>query len=33
VIRAERPELEKLYLVLAEATARVAGRDPQEVPA
>jgi predicted short-subunit dehydrogenase-like oxidoreductase (DUF2520 family) len=27
VIRAERPELEELYLVLAEATARVAGRD------
>jgi predicted short-subunit dehydrogenase-like oxidoreductase (DUF2520 family) len=33
VIRAERPELEDLYLVLAEATARLAGRDPQEVPA
>lgn len=33
VIRAERPELEELYLVLAEATARVAGRDPAEVPA
>jgi predicted short-subunit dehydrogenase-like oxidoreductase (DUF2520 family) len=33
VIRAERPELEELYVVLAEATARVAGRDPQEVPA
>jgi predicted short-subunit dehydrogenase-like oxidoreductase (DUF2520 family) len=33
VIRAERPELEELYLVLAEATARVAGRDPEEVPA
>lgn len=32
VIRAERPELEELYLVLAEATARVAGRDPSEVP-
>lgn len=32
-IRAERPELEELYLVLAEATARLAGRDPQEVPA
>ncbi len=25
VIRAERPELEELYLVLAEATARIAG--------
>jgi predicted short-subunit dehydrogenase-like oxidoreductase (DUF2520 family) len=33
VIRAERPELEELYVVLATATARVAGRDPQEVPA
>jgi len=33
VIRAERPELEELYLVLAAATARVAGRDPQEIPA
>jgi predicted short-subunit dehydrogenase-like oxidoreductase (DUF2520 family) len=33
VIRAERPELEELYLVLASATARVAGRDPAEVPA
>jgi predicted short-subunit dehydrogenase-like oxidoreductase (DUF2520 family) len=33
VIRAERPELEELYLVLAEATVRVAGRDPDEVPA
>ena len=33
VIRAERPELEGLYLALAEATARVAGRDPREVPA
>jgi predicted short-subunit dehydrogenase-like oxidoreductase (DUF2520 family) len=33
VIRAERPELEELYVVLAEATARIAGRDPQEVPA
>jgi predicted short-subunit dehydrogenase-like oxidoreductase (DUF2520 family) len=33
VIRAERPELEELYLVLAAATARVAGRDPAEVPA
>jgi predicted short-subunit dehydrogenase-like oxidoreductase (DUF2520 family) len=32
VIRAERPELEELYLALAEATARVAGRDPAEVP-
>jgi predicted short-subunit dehydrogenase-like oxidoreductase (DUF2520 family) len=32
VIRAERPELEELYLVLAAATARIAGRDPQEVP-
>jgi predicted short-subunit dehydrogenase-like oxidoreductase (DUF2520 family) len=27
VIRAERPELEELYLVLAEETARVAGRE------
>lgn len=27
VIRAERPELEELYVVLAEATARVAGRE------
>jgi predicted short-subunit dehydrogenase-like oxidoreductase (DUF2520 family) len=26
-IRAERPELEELYLVLAEATARIAGRE------
>ena len=33
VIRAERPELEELYLVLAAATARIAGRNPQEVPA
>jgi predicted short-subunit dehydrogenase-like oxidoreductase (DUF2520 family) len=33
VIRAERPELEELYVVLAEATARIAGRDPHEVPA
>ena len=33
VIRAERPELEELYLVLAAATARIAGRDPTEVPA
>jgi predicted short-subunit dehydrogenase-like oxidoreductase (DUF2520 family) len=33
VIRAERPELEELYLVLAAETARVAGHDPQEVPA
>jgi predicted short-subunit dehydrogenase-like oxidoreductase (DUF2520 family) len=33
VIRAERPELEELYLVLAAETARVAGRDPNEVPA
>lgn len=32
-IRAGRPELEELYLVLAAATARVAGRDPAEVPA
>jgi predicted short-subunit dehydrogenase-like oxidoreductase (DUF2520 family) len=32
VIRAERPELEELYVVLAEATARIAGRDPKEVP-
>jgi predicted short-subunit dehydrogenase-like oxidoreductase (DUF2520 family) len=27
VIRAEKPELEDLYLVLAEATARIAGRE------
>jgi predicted short-subunit dehydrogenase-like oxidoreductase (DUF2520 family) len=27
VIRAERPELEELYLVLAEATAEIAGRE------
>jgi predicted short-subunit dehydrogenase-like oxidoreductase (DUF2520 family) len=33
VIRAERPELEELYVVLAAATARIAGRDPHEVPA
>jgi predicted short-subunit dehydrogenase-like oxidoreductase (DUF2520 family) len=33
VIRAERPELEELYLVLAAATTRIAGRDPAEVPA
>jgi predicted short-subunit dehydrogenase-like oxidoreductase (DUF2520 family) len=33
VIRRERPELEELYVVLAAATARIAGRDPQEVPA
>ncbi len=33
VIRAERPELEQLYVTLAEATARIAGRDPAEVPA
>ena len=33
VIRSERPELEELYLVLAAETARIAGRDPQEVPA
>ena len=33
VIRADRPELEELYLVLAAATARIAGRDPAEVPA
>ena len=33
VIRAEQPELEQLYRVLAEHTARVAGRDPSEVPA
>jgi predicted short-subunit dehydrogenase-like oxidoreductase (DUF2520 family) len=33
VIRAERPELEELYLVLAAATARIAGHDPQQVPA
>jgi predicted short-subunit dehydrogenase-like oxidoreductase (DUF2520 family) len=28
VIRAERPELERLYLALAEATAAIAGREP-----
>ena len=33
VIREERPELEELYLVLAAATARIAGRNPAEVPA
>jgi predicted short-subunit dehydrogenase-like oxidoreductase (DUF2520 family) len=33
VIREARPELEPLYVVLAEATARMAGGDPQEVPA
>jgi predicted short-subunit dehydrogenase-like oxidoreductase (DUF2520 family) len=33
VIRAERPELEDLYLVLAAETARIAGRDPAEIPA
>ena len=33
VIRAQRPELEGLYLALAEAIPRVAGRDPHEVPA
>ena len=33
VIRAERPELEELYVVLAAETARIAGRDPHEVPA
>ena len=33
MIRAERPELEELYVVLAAATARIAGRDPHEVPA
>jgi predicted short-subunit dehydrogenase-like oxidoreductase (DUF2520 family) len=33
VIRAERPELESLYLVLAEATARHAGRElPSDDP-
>jgi predicted short-subunit dehydrogenase-like oxidoreductase (DUF2520 family) len=32
-VRAARPELEELYVVLAEATARIAGRDPAEVPA
>jgi predicted short-subunit dehydrogenase-like oxidoreductase (DUF2520 family) len=32
-IRAERPELEPLYRVLAAETARIAGHDPQEVPA
>jgi predicted short-subunit dehydrogenase-like oxidoreductase (DUF2520 family) len=32
-IRAARPELEELYVVLAEATARIAGRDPAEMPA
>jgi len=32
VIRAERPELEELYLVLAEATAAIAGREiPEEL--
>jgi predicted short-subunit dehydrogenase-like oxidoreductase (DUF2520 family) len=31
-IRADRPELEELYVILAEATARVAGRNPGEVP-
>jgi len=30
VIRAERPDLEQLYLVLAEATAKIAGR--REIP-
>lgn len=30
VIRAERPELEELYVALAEATAAVAGREPPE---
>ena len=33
IIREERPELEELYLVLAAATARIAGRDSAEVPA
>lgn len=33
VIRSDRPELEELYVVLARATARIAGRDPGEVPA
>jgi predicted short-subunit dehydrogenase-like oxidoreductase (DUF2520 family) len=28
VVRAERPELEELYLVLADATARIAGQEP-----
>ncbi len=32
VIRSERPELEELYLVLAAATARIAGRDAHEMP-
>jgi predicted short-subunit dehydrogenase-like oxidoreductase (DUF2520 family) len=32
-IREHAPELEQLYLVLADATARLAGRDPEEVPA
>jgi predicted short-subunit dehydrogenase-like oxidoreductase (DUF2520 family) len=32
-VRAARPELEELYVVLAAETARVAGRDPAEVPA
>lgn len=32
VIRSQRPELEDLYLVLATETARIAGRDPAEVP-
>jgi predicted short-subunit dehydrogenase-like oxidoreductase (DUF2520 family) len=27
-VRSERPELEELYLVLADATARIAGREP-----
>jgi len=33
VIRAELPRLEELYLVLAAETARIAGRDPAELPA
>ena len=32
-IRDARPELEELYRVLAAETARIAGRDPLEVPA
>jgi len=32
-IRDARPELEELYRVLAAQTARIAGRDPLEVPA
>jgi predicted short-subunit dehydrogenase-like oxidoreductase (DUF2520 family) len=32
-IRESAPQLEPLYLVLAAETARIAGRDPHEVPA